>query len=87
MRIGLIHPYEIRKLTIPEIKALASYPERFQFLGSYRDRWARAGSSVPPLLMRAIAERIRYELLSSRNMRGRLMEQPVGPFILNPQSF
>jgi site-specific DNA-cytosine methylase len=27
---GLIHPYEIRKLTIAEIKALASYPEEFQ---------------------------------------------------------
>ena len=23
---GLIHPYEIRRLTIPEVKALASYP-------------------------------------------------------------
>jgi site-specific DNA-cytosine methylase len=61
---GLIHPYEIRRLTIPEIKALASYPEAFHFKGNYRERWARVGNSVPPLLMRAIAGRIRQRFLS-----------------------
>ena len=59
----LIHPYEIRRLTIEEIKALASYPEGFQFEGSYDARWARVGNSVPPLLMKAIAERIRQDFL------------------------
>ena len=52
---GLIHPWEIRKLTIAEIKALASFPEQFKIQGSYRDRWARVGNSVPPLFMKAIA--------------------------------
>jgi DNA (cytosine-5)-methyltransferase 1 len=56
---GLVHPYVLRKLTIDEIKALASYPEEFQFIGSYRARWARIGNSVPPLFMKAIAENIR----------------------------
>ena len=56
---GLVHPYEIRNLTIAEIKALASYPEEFELVGSYRAKWARIGNSVPPLLMKAIAERIR----------------------------
>jgi site-specific DNA-cytosine methylase len=56
---GLVHPWEIRKLTIDEIKTLASYPRKFQFIGTYRQRWARIGNSVPPLLMKAIAERIR----------------------------
>jgi DNA (cytosine-5)-methyltransferase 1 len=60
---GLVHPYEIRKLSIAKIKALASYPEEFQFVGSYRARWARVGNSVPPLFMKAIAEHIRYRLL------------------------
>ena len=60
---GLIHPYEIRKLTIAEIKALTSYPKQFQFIGGYRERWARIGNSVPPLFMRAIAERICKSLL------------------------
>jgi site-specific DNA-cytosine methylase len=56
---GLVHPYEIGKLTIAEIKALASYPEEFQLAGSYRARWARIGNGVPPLLMKAIADHIR----------------------------
>ena len=62
---GLIHPYEIRRLTIPEIKALASYPDGFRIMGSYRDRWARIGNSVPPLFMRAIARHIREKLLTA----------------------
>jgi len=60
---GLIHPYEIRKLTIAEIKALASYPDGFHFTGSYRERWARVGNSVPPLLIKAIGGRIRQSFL------------------------
>lgn len=55
---GLIHPYEIRRLTIAEIKALASFPEQFQIRGSYEEKWARIGNSVPPLFMKAIAEHI-----------------------------
>ena len=61
---GLVHPYEIRKLTIAEIKALASYPEAFRFTGDYRERWARIGNSVPPLLMKAISGRIRQRFLN-----------------------
>lgn len=63
---GLVHPYEIRRLTIPEIKALASYPKGFQFKGSYHERWARVGNSVPPLLMKAIADRISRILTAKR---------------------
>jgi site-specific DNA-cytosine methylase len=67
---GLIHPCEIRKLTIAEIKALASYPEEFRFTGSYRERWARNGNSVPPLLMKAIAESI-HNLFSIKSSAAR----------------
>ena len=56
---GLVHPYEIRKLTIAEIKALASYPPAFELMGSYRTRWARVRNCVPPLFMRAVARHIR----------------------------
>lgn len=56
---GLIHPYDVRRLTISEIKALASFSEQFQMQGNYRDKWARIGNSVPPLFMKAIAECIR----------------------------
>jgi DNA (cytosine-5)-methyltransferase 1 len=63
---GLVHPYEVRKLTIAKIKALASCPEEFQLLGSYRARRARIGNSVPPLLMKAIADHIRYRFFISK---------------------
>jgi site-specific DNA-cytosine methylase len=56
---GLIHYQEIRRLTIDEIKAIASFPEAFVLRGSYRKKWARIGNSVPPLFMRAIALHIR----------------------------
>ena len=52
---GLIHPFLVRRLTISEIKALASYPAQFQMQGSYSEKWARIGNSVPPLFMKAIA--------------------------------
>lgn len=61
---GLVHPVEIRKLTIPEIKRLASFPDAFVMEGKFRDKWARIGNSVPPLFMRAISQHIRDEILS-----------------------
>ncbi len=60
---GLVHPYEIRRLSIDEIKALASFPAAFHMEGSYSEKWARIGNSVPPLFMRAIALHIRREVL------------------------
>jgi site-specific DNA-cytosine methylase len=62
---GLIHPWCLRRLTISEIKALASFPEQFQIQGSYTNKWARIGNSVPPLFMKAIARHIRFNLASS----------------------
>jgi len=64
---GLIHPYAIRKLTINEIKALASYPEEFRLEGSYRAKWARIGNSVPPLFMKALAEHLRCNFLMPKS--------------------
>jgi site-specific DNA-cytosine methylase len=61
---GLIHPYEIRHLTISEIKLMTSFPAAFRLEGSFHKKWARVGNSVPPLFMRAaIAKYIRREIL------------------------
>jgi DNA (cytosine-5)-methyltransferase 1 len=60
---GMVHPLEIRKLTISEIKRLASYPDAFQVVGSFKEKWARIGNSVPPLFMRSIANHIRTNIL------------------------
>ena len=65
---GMVHPYEIRRLTIPEIKRLASFPDEYQMIGTFKEKWARIGNSVPPLFMRAIALHIRRHILD--NLQG-----------------
>jgi site-specific DNA-cytosine methylase len=60
---GLVHPYEIRHLTISEIKLMTSFPAAFKLEGSFHQKWARIGNSVPPLFMRAIAMHIRESIL------------------------
>jgi DNA (cytosine-5)-methyltransferase 1 len=60
---GQVHPFDIRKLTIPEAKRIGSFPDDFKLIGSFHEKWARIGNSVPPNLMRAIAEHIKREIL------------------------
>ena len=45
-----------------ELKRIASYPDDFRFT-SYDAQWERIGNSVPPNLMRAIAEHIKTNIL------------------------
>ncbi len=52
-----------RKFTIAEVMALCSFPPDYVLTGSYAQQWARLGNSVPPLMMRAIAEAIRDKVL------------------------
>lgn len=61
---GMIHPSGIRRLAIPELRRLASFPDSFSFVGTYRNQWERIGNSVPPLFMRAIAEHLRQTVLN-----------------------
>lgn len=67
---GLVHPYGIRRLTIPEIKRLASFPDLFQLIGDVNQQWARIGNSVPPLFMRAIAAHVRANILERLSEMG-----------------
>jgi DNA (cytosine-5)-methyltransferase 1 len=60
---GMVHPVQLRKLTIPEIKRLSSYPDAFRLAGTYREQWACVGNSVPPLFMEAIARHICQHIL------------------------
>lgn len=60
---GLIHPELNRHVSIGELKRLGSFPDGFEFIGKYTKQWERIGNSVPPNLMRAIAEHIRTEIL------------------------
>lgn len=59
------HPTAPRRLTIAELKRVASFPDQFTLTGSFAKQWARIGNSVPPLLMRAIALHVRKILTST----------------------
>ena len=60
---GLMHWAERRRFTIAEFKRLCSFPDAFQFTGTYSDAVNRMGNSVPPLFMRAVAQHIRDTIL------------------------
>ena len=60
----IIHPDKDRRLTIPEIMRLFSFPDSFSMYGLRNDKFMRLGNSVPPLLMASISGHIRKEILS-----------------------
>jgi DNA (cytosine-5)-methyltransferase 1 len=61
---GHMHWSEPRSLTIEELRRGASFPDDFAMVGSFSQQWERIGNSVPPNLMKAIAEHIRDNILS-----------------------
>lgn len=61
---GLMHWAEQRRFTVGEYKRFQTFPDDFQFAGSYTDAVQRIGNSVPPLLMKRIAEHIRDSILA-----------------------
>jgi len=60
---GVTHPTAPRKFSIAELKRICSFPDDFQLTGTYQQQWERLGRSVPPLMMRAVAEVLRDEVL------------------------
>ena len=59
----VVHPELNRFLTIPEVKRISSFPDQFEFVGSFQKQWARIGNSVPPLFMRGIANHVKKTVL------------------------
>jgi DNA (cytosine-5)-methyltransferase 1 len=51
----IYHPLENRTLSISECKAVSSFPDDFQIIGSYNQQYERIGRAVPPNLMKHIA--------------------------------
>ncbi|MER5302294.1 DNA cytosine methyltransferase [Streptomyces lasiicapitis] len=65
-RNGVLHPAEDRNLGVREIARLQSFPDAFDWGDSAVDQvWARIGNSVPPLMMRAIAQTQREYILDA----------------------
>jgi len=52
-----------RKFTIDELRRICAFPDDFILTGSYAQQWERLGNSVPPVMMRAVAEVIRDQVL------------------------
>ena len=59
---GVMAPCRTRYLSMNELKAAASFPQSFNLV-SRKNAVERIGNSVPPNLMRAIAEHVRREIL------------------------
>ena len=59
------HWNEPRKVTDNELKWMQSFPIDFRFVGTSKEIHARIGNSVPPLMMKAIAETIKNKVLMS----------------------
>lgn len=62
---GPLHPNGLRKPSIAELKRLCSFPDDFVLTGSYEEQWERLGRAVPPLMMKAVAERLAAQLLAA----------------------
>jgi DNA (cytosine-5)-methyltransferase 1 len=54
---------ERRKFTIAELRRICAFPDDFVLTGTYAQQWERLGNSVPPLMMKAIAETVRDKVL------------------------
>ncbi len=67
---SVTHPTEKRKLTIAELKRISelkricAFPDDFILSGTYSQQWERLGRAVPPVMMKAVAETIRDEILT-----------------------
>lgn len=60
----LYHWEQPRTLSIPECKRFSTFPDDFVISGSYGQQWERIGRAVPPLMMRAIAQTVRDQILA-----------------------
>jgi DNA (cytosine-5)-methyltransferase 1 len=54
-----IHPTHNRAISIREAARLQSFPDRYKFYGTMRDKYKQVGNAVPPLMAYAVAKSIK----------------------------
>lgn len=59
---SFFHPYQDRVISVREAARIQSFPDRYHFYGSMTQQYEQVGNAVPPLLAKAIGEKIK-ELL------------------------
>jgi DNA (cytosine-5)-methyltransferase 1 len=60
---GVAHHSEPRKYSVAELKRICSFPDDYELTGGYQQQVERLGRSVPPLMMRGLAEKLAEVLL------------------------
>ena len=53
-----IHPRLHRAISVREAARLQSFPDTFEFVGTKDSQYQQVGNAVPPLLAKAIAEKV-----------------------------
>lgn len=61
------HPVDIRVLSIREVARMQSFPDSFEFVGTYTDQAGQLGNAVPPLLAERIVESMLRQAERSRS--------------------
>jgi DNA (cytosine-5)-methyltransferase 1 len=52
------HPVDNRTLSIREVARIQSFPDSFEFIGTYTQQAGQLGNAVPPLLIQKLAEQL-----------------------------